>query len=56
MYEFVIIKYLLDHEEITLETAKQEILKLVKEVDEDSVLHAFECLNQDYYDAGQKEE
>ncbi|SFB07039.1 MULTISPECIES: DEAD/DEAH box helicase [unclassified Bacillus (in: firmicutes)] len=54
VYEFVIMKYLLDHEEISLETAKHEILKIVKEVDEDSVLHALEVLNQDYYDSGQK--
>ncbi|MCY9138063.1 DUF3427 domain-containing protein [Peribacillus frigoritolerans] len=54
VYEFAIAKYLLDHDEISLETAKREILKLVKEVDEDSILHAFQCLNQDFYDPGQK--
>ncbi|WP_110926722.1 DEAD/DEAH box helicase [Bacillus massiliglaciei] len=54
VYEFVIAKYLLEHEQISLDIAKQEILKLVKEVDEDSVRHAMECWNQDYYDPGQK--
>lgn len=54
VYEFAIAKYLLDHDDISLETAKHEILKLVKEVDEDSVLHALQCLNQDFYDPGQK--
>ncbi|MFJ7744728.1 DEAD/DEAH box helicase [Peribacillus sp. NPDC097295] len=54
VYEFVIAKYLLDHDVISLETAKHEILKWVKEVDEDSVLHALECLNQNFYDPGQK--
>ena len=39
---------------LSLEIAKNEILKFVKDVDEDSMLHAFECLNQDYYDSGQK--
>jgi hypothetical protein len=53
VYEFVIARYLIDHDEMTLSTAKHEILKLVKNVDDDSVLHAFQCLNQDYYDSGQ---
>ncbi|MEO2076982.1 MAG: DEAD/DEAH box helicase [Bacillus sp. (in: firmicutes)] len=53
IYEFVIIRYLLDHEEMKLEVAKHQILKMVTQVDDDSVLHAFECLNQNYYDSGQ---
>ncbi|MDQ1147736.1 superfamily II DNA or RNA helicase/HKD family nuclease [Bacillus sp. SORGH_AS 510] len=53
IYEFVIIRYLLDHEEMNLEVAKHQILKMVTHVDDDSVLHAFECLNQNYYDSGQ---
>ncbi|MDD9271500.1 DUF3427 domain-containing protein [Paenibacillus sp. GCM10023248] len=53
IYEFVIIRYLLDHEEISLEIAKHQILKMVNDVDDDSILHAFECLNQDYYDSVQ---
>ncbi|MDQ0246170.1 superfamily II DNA or RNA helicase/HKD family nuclease [Bacillus fengqiuensis] len=54
IYEFVIAKYLLDHRDISLARAKHEILKFVQDVHEDSVLHAFQCLNQDYYDSGQK--
>jgi superfamily II DNA or RNA helicase len=54
VYEFVILKYLLDKNEITLDTATKEILKYVDYVTEDSVLHAFEYLNQDYYDKVQK--
>ncbi|MHC0037949.1 DEAD/DEAH box helicase [Pseudoneobacillus sp. C159] len=53
VYDFVIARYLVDHDEMTLSTAKHEILKLVKNVDDDSILHAFQCLNQDYYDSGQ---
>ena len=53
IYEFVIIRYLLDHEEINLEIAKLQILKMINDVDDDSILHAFECLNQDYYDSVQ---
>ncbi|MCL7748772.1 DEAD/DEAH box helicase [Halalkalibacter alkaliphilus] len=54
VYEFVIAKYLLTHERINIKEAKHEILKHVKEVDEDSILHAFECWNQNYYDSVQK--
>lgn len=53
IYEFVIIRYLLDHEEMSLDIAKRQILKMINEVDDDSILHAFECLNQDYYDSVQ---
>ncbi|WP_066071643.1 DEAD/DEAH box helicase [Neobacillus soli] len=53
IYEFVILRYLLEHEEINLEMAKQQILKMIDHVDDDSILHAFECLNQNYYDSGQ---
>ncbi len=54
IYEFVILKYLLDYDHITIQEANREILKHVKMVDEDSISHAFECLNQDYYDSVQK--
>lgn len=49
-YEFIILKYLLTHEMIDIATAKHEILKWVENVYEDSILHAFEYLNQNYYD------
>jgi superfamily II DNA or RNA helicase len=52
--EFVILRYLLSHNEMTLEEAKYEIKKMVNDVDDDSVLHAFEYLNQDYYDSLQR--
>ncbi|MFP8644047.1 DEAD/DEAH box helicase [Priestia aryabhattai] len=53
VYEFVILKYLLNHTHISLSRAKREVLKYVDNVEEDSVQHAFEVLNQDYYDSGQ---
>ncbi|PLS18708.1 DUF3427 domain-containing protein [Bacillus sp. M6-12] len=53
VYEFVVIKYLLEHDHISLESAKNEILKCIKFVDDDSVLHAFQTLNQDFYDSGE---
>ncbi|RIW30695.1 DUF3427 domain-containing protein [Bacillus salacetis] len=54
IYEFIILRYLMDNKEITLQSAKHEILKIVEGVEEDSILHAFEYLNQDYYDSVQK--
>ena len=53
IYEFSIIKYLLNHEEITLDEAKNEILKYIENVDDESIIHAFQCLNQNYYDSAQ---
>ena len=53
IYEFAILKYLLKHDNITLGKAKSEILKYMKYVDDDSVLHSFEYLNQNYYDSSQ---
>lgn len=53
IHDFIILKYLLNHEAINLQAGKELILKVVKNVDEDTILHAFETLNQDYYDTGQ---
>lgn len=54
VYEFAIISYLMKFDEITLDQARQEILKEIEYVDDDSILHAFECLNQNYFDSVQK--
>lgn len=53
IYEFSIIKYLLNHDSIDLLQAKAEILKYMDNIDEESVQHALNCLNQQYYDSGQ---
>jgi len=53
IYEFVVIRYLLDHETISIQTAREQILKMIDGIDEDSILHSFEYLNQNYYDSGQ---
>lgn len=53
IYEFSILKYLLTHEQISLQQAKSEILKYITNVDNDSIKHAFQCLNQNYYDTSQ---
>ncbi|WP_206591931.1 DEAD/DEAH box helicase [Bacillus coahuilensis] len=54
IHEFVILKYLLTHDTIRLNQAATEILKHVNHVDQDTILHAFHYLNQDYYDSMQK--
>ncbi|WP_243355799.1 DEAD/DEAH box helicase [Bacillus litorisediminis] len=54
IYEFVILKYLLEHDEINHSIAKREVLKHINYVDDDSIYHAFECLTQAYYDSIQK--
>ena len=53
VYEFSILKYMLTHEEINAEKAKQEILKYIDYVDDESVIHALDCLNGAYYDSAQ---
>ena len=55
-YEFILMKYLLNHKEVmTLnqEVATQEILKYLDSVTETSVIHALECLGQKYYDTSE---
>lgn len=53
VYEFSILKYMLTHEEISSEKAKQEILKYIDYVDDESVIHALNCINGAYYDSAQ---
>ena len=52
-YEFIIIKHLMDNphlNNINVARAENEVLKYVDSVSESSVLHAFQCLSQAYYD------
>ena len=49
--EFAILKYLLNNKSISIEKANSEILKYIEKIDEDSVEHAFECLNHQYWDS-----
>lgn len=53
IHDFVILKYLMHHDSINVVEARDQILKFVKDVDQDTILHAFEFLNQEYYDSGQ---
>ncbi|RSL33998.1 DUF3427 domain-containing protein [Salibacterium salarium] len=54
IHEFVILRFLLKKEDITLDQAKTETLKFINDVDDDTLLHAFENLSQFYYDRIQK--
>ena len=42
VYEFAILKYLLKNDFIDFAKAKDEVLKHIKDVDDDSIYHAFE--------------
>ncbi|WP_085829438.1 DUF3427 domain-containing protein [Clostridium massiliodielmoense] len=53
VYEFSIIKYLMCNESINLNEAKREILKHINRVDDKSIVHALNVLNQEYDDSGQ---
>lgn len=54
IYEFALLNYLKDHYSATFKQVKVEIEKWVKNVDDDSVHHTMEFLNQDYFDKMQK--
>ena len=53
VYEFVIIKYLLNHENINFQQCKNEILKYIEKIDDNSVYHSIKTLNNQYYDSSQ---
>lgn len=53
IYEFSILKYLLNNENIDIEKAKSEMLRYIDYVDDESVLHSLNCLNGTYYDSAQ---
>lgn len=55
-HEFILLKYLIHHPEVSqldLEMAIREILKYVDAVSEESVRHAMQCLGQIYYDSAE---
>ncbi|MFC4559736.1 DEAD/DEAH box helicase [Virgibacillus kekensis] len=54
IYDFVMLNYLLENQSITFNEAKLEILKWIKTVDDVSVDHAMEYLNQNFFDDTQK--
>ena len=53
VYEYVILKYLLDNDSCNKSEAKKVLNKYQENVNEDTILHAFLFLNQNYFDSGQ---
>lgn len=53
-YEFAIIKYLINHDNLTVDTAITEIARYLDSVNENTIIHSFKTLNQDFYDSAQK--
>src|SRR5699024_8839095 len=54
IYDFVLLNYLIDHTSVTFDQAKIETEKWVQKIDDDSVHHAMEYLNQSFFDNTQK--
>lgn len=52
-HEFAIIKYLINHNDITLDKAKEVTYKYLDNCDKETINHAFNNLNQKYYDNAQ---
>ena len=53
VYEFVILKYLLNNKSCTKTNAFKILDKYLEKVKEETILHSFSFLNQDYLDSGQ---
>jgi len=53
-HEFIIIRYLMDHETITLSRARYEIERYLSSVDDHTVRHAFEHINGHFFDSREK--
>ena len=53
VYEFVILKYLLDNKNCDKIDALKILNKYLEKVNEETILHSFSFLNQDYFDSGQ---
>ncbi len=53
VYEFVVLKYLVKYEYIDMSIVKQLLTKYLKVVNDKTVVHSFEFLNQSYFDSAQ---
>ncbi len=52
-YEFAIIKYLINKNELTIYEANNVISKYLEFVDNDTIYHSFRTLSQEFYDSSQ---
>lgn len=53
VYEFVIIKYLLENESINEQQAFKILNKYLDKINKDTIVHSFNFLNQNYFDKAQ---
>jgi superfamily II DNA or RNA helicase len=53
-YEFVISKYLLNHDSITSEEAALELQKYIAQPNTDTISHSFDYLSQKFFDSGEQ--
>ncbi len=53
-HEFIIMSYLIDHKFITFAQAKSEVERYIDHVDDNTLKHAFEHLNGDFWDSREK--
>ncbi|RXJ93812.1 DNA repair helicase [Malaciobacter molluscorum] len=53
VHEFAILSYLLNHDFVDLNIAKEQILKYQEKVDLNTVKHSFRYLNQEFFDSAQ---
>ncbi|WP_321313897.1 DEAD/DEAH box helicase [Halarcobacter sp.] len=54
IYEFAILKYLLNNKKIDLNKAKEVLKKYLLNVDENTIRHSFSYLNQEFFDSSQQ--
>jgi superfamily II DNA or RNA helicase len=53
VYEFVILKYLLENEKIDIRKVETLLSKYLRTVHKDSIKHSFRFLNQEFFDSAQ---
>lgn len=54
IYEFVLLKFLIDNKTCSLTMASKVLDKYLDRVDADTIKHSFSYLNQEYFDSSQK--
>jgi len=54
-HEFIILTYLIDNESITLAQAKHEVKRYLDYVEPETLRHAFEHINGDFFDSREKQ-
>uniref|UniRef100_UPI003A959440 DUF3427 domain-containing protein n=1 Tax=Halarcobacter sp. TaxID=2321133 RepID=UPI003A959440 len=55
VYEFAILKYLISNKEISISFALKYLKKYLKEVSEETLIHSFRFLDEQFFDSAQKQ-